>query len=231
MDQVLRRLEDLENIVGKGFKTSRNDVKDFKDDFKTLRDDLKNIIYDDERVTGMIERLESKLHSLNSSIGERICRCQVPTAGCSIIDHEGDRLHQTSHRRTESAHGALGQSEKRKPHARGASRPTNATRLSLTNSNGNRSRTNTLSGQPTDRLSEEHRREYFAELGLMKGLEPDLREHPAYAGMHQDDARDHAPTQKGVQNLSPFEGTSPSLSDGRWYQQAYGQHRSQGSKK
>ncbi len=225
MDQMLRRLENLEDTVGKGLKNVKNEVKDVRRDVSTLRGDVKNVVKGNERITELIEGLEGKLRILNSHVEETACKCQSGAIGHSPSETDSDRRRRdTSHRRTESAHGALGHSEQRKQHQGTASRPTNGARQSGTSSRGYRSRTNTLSGQPADRVSDERRREYFAELGAIKGPVPDLREHPAYAGLPQDQARGHSQDQNGIANGSPYENPSPSLSDGRWYQQAYGQN-------
>lgn len=226
MDQMLRRLENLEETVGKVFRNLRGEIKDIRKDVGSLDRDLKNVVKGNEQTTKLIEGLDGKVQALKSHVQEHGCRCQLSATENSTSEADSDRQRrEKTHRRTESAHGALGHNEDRKKHQRGASRPTISARESENSTRGQRSRSNTLSGQPSSKVSDERRREYFAELGTVKGPVPDLREHPAYAGVQQDQARGYGQDQNGMGNGSPHENPSPSLSDGRWYQQAYGQKR------
>jgi len=227
MDQTLRRLENLEDTVGKGLRNLKGEVREIRRDVSNLHGDLNHVVKGNERITELIEELKAKLQTLDSHVEEHACRCQSSATEHTPSDPGSDRQQRyASHRRTESAHGALGHSEQRKQHQRGASRPSKGARQSASGSRGHRSRSNTLSSQPANRISDERStmREYFAELGATRGKTPDLRDHPAYAGVQQDQARGYEQDQHGMVKDSPYENPSPSLSDGRWYQQAYGQN-------
>lgn len=226
MDQMLRRLENLEDTVSKVFRNLKSEVKDIKKDVGNLHGDLTTVVEGNKKIAGLIEGLNGKIQTLDSHVEEHACKCQLSATDNSTSETDSDRQRrEKSHRRAESAQGRLSYSEQRKQHQRGVSRHTNGARESATSSRGRRSRSNTLSGQHASRMSDERRREYFAELGAIKGPVPDLREHPAYVGLQQGHACGYGQDQNGMVNNSQSANPSPSLSDGRWYQQAYGQSR------
>ncbi|KAK4696065.1 hypothetical protein P7C71_g1796, partial [Lecanoromycetidae sp. Uapishka_2] len=226
MDQMLRRLENLEDTVSKVSRILKSEVKDIRKDLGSLHGDLNNVMKGSQRITQLVEDIEGKISTLGSHIEDYACKCQLTATENSMSEFGSDRQQrERSHRRTESAHGALGHSEKRKQHQQDAKRLKNGARESAASSRGHRSRSNTLSGQPSSRVSDERRREYFAELAALKGPVPDLREHPAYAGAQQDEAHGYGQDPNNMLHGASYENPSPSLSDGRWYQQAYGQSR------
>ena len=225
MDQTIRRLDHIEEVVSKGFRNFKNELKDIKRDIGSLKGELKDVVASSERSQGIFRRVEAKLEALEEGVKEYSCKCQL--AATEPSPHMSDRERQkgaASHRRTESAHGALGQGEHRQGYQSGASRSSNSARQSANSNRAHRS--NTLKSQPSNGMSEEmdSRREYFAELGAARGPKPDLRDHPAFSGMHQAQSQIYSHDQNGMPstlNDLPYE--PPSLSNGRWYQQAYGQ--------
>lgn len=227
MDQTIRRLENIEETVSKGFRNLKADFKDIRKDIGSLKGEFKDAMESSGRVQDLFRVVDGKLETLEKGLEEHSCKCQLaatersPRMPESEVQQEG-----RSHRRTESAHGALGQSEYRRQYQSGASRSSNSARNS---GNSNRAhRSNTLKNPPSNRANDEMdtRREYFAELGAARGPKPDLRDHPAYSNTQQAQGQIYSHDQNGmpsVLNGLPYE--HPSLSDGRWYQQAYGQHQ------
>ena len=225
IDQTIRRFENLEETVGKELKTLKGEVKEIKKDVGNLGGDLKEVVNGTERNTELIKGLHEKLKVLDEHIEESARKCSQIVIEQSASEPGFDRHQRAqSHRRAESARGAFGQGEQRQHYGSGASRSSNSARHSGASSRGHRS--NTVSSQPDNRLSDERsmRREYFAELGAARGAVPDIRNHPAYAGTPQGQSLGN--TMNGMSlrpNGLPHENST--LSDGGWYQQAYGQHR------
>ena len=225
MDQTIRRLDNIEEVVSKGFRNIKNDLKDIKRDIGSLKGELKDVAASSEISQDIFKRLDAKLEALEKSVEEHSCKCQLVATEPS--PHMSDRERQkgaASHRRTESAHGALGQGEHRRQYQSGASCSANSARHSANSNRAHRS--NTSKSQPSNGMSEEmdSRREYFAELGAARGPKPDLRDHPAFSGMQQAQGQMYHHDQNempSILNDLPYE--PPSLSNGRWYQQAYGQ--------
>ena len=227
MDHTIRRLENVEVAVSKGFRNLKADFKDIKKDIGSLKGEVKIVVESSDRTQDFLRTLNAKLEALGKSIEEHSCKCQLTASEPS--PHMPVRERQkgaSSHRRTESAHGALGQGEHRHQYQSGASRSSNSARHSGTSNRARRP--NTLKNQPGGGTSDEAelRREYFAELGAARGPMPDLRDHPAFSGVHQAQGQTHSYDQNAMPSILndlPYE--HPSLSDGRWYQQAYGQNQ------
>lgn len=225
VDQTIRRLENLEETVSKGFRNVKADFKDIRRDVGSLKGEFKDVAKSSDRVQEMLKGLDEKLDALEKVVEEHGCKCQLAVAERSPSEPESERQKQArSHRRTESAHGALGQGEQRQQHRSGASRSSTSARDSGNSHRAHRS--NTINSQLGKRTSEERdtRMEYFAELGAARGPMPDLRDHPAYSGIQQGQSQMYEHDQNGLRSILnglPYE--HPSLSDGRWYQQAYGQ--------
>ena len=227
MDQTIRRLENLEDTVNRGFRNLKADFKDLRKDISSLKEECKDVVKSNDRVQDLFKGLDGKLEALEKGVKEHICECQFPVAERGLSEPESERQQKPArHRRTESAHGVLGQGEQHQQYRSGGSRSSASARHSGNSSRVHRS--NTASSQTSNRVSDrtDTRREYFAELGAPRGPMPDLRDHPAYSGMQQGQGQIYGRDENGmpsVLNGLPFE--QPSLSDGRWYQQAYGQNQ------
>ena len=224
MDQTIRRLENIEETVSKGFRNLKADLRDIRKELDSLEWEFKAFVESSDKFPDFIKGLDGKLEALGKGIKEHSCMCQMATAEKSpdmVLSERQSKV--TSHRRTESAHGVLGEDEQRQQYRSGASRSSTSARHS---GNSNRAhRSNTARSQPSNGMSDEigSRREYFAELGAARGPRPDLRDHPAYSGTQQAQGQMFGRDENvmpSVLNGLPFE--HPSLSDGRWYQQAYG---------
>lgn len=227
MDQTIRRMENLEETVSKGFRNLKVDFKDIRKDVGSLKGEFEDFVKSSDKVEDLFKGLNGKLEALEKGVEEQGCQCQLAVAERSPSEPKSESQQRpTSHRRTESAHGALGQGEGRQQYRSGASRSSTSARHS---GNSNRvHRSNTVNSQLCNRTSDERdtRREYFTELGAARGPMPDLRDHPAYSGMQHGQSQIYGHDQNGVPpvlNGLPFQ--HPSLSDGRWYQQAYGQNQ------
>ena len=223
MDQTIRRLESLEEMVSKGFRNLKADFKDIRKDISSLEGEFKNVVKSSDKIEDLCKGLDGKLEALEKGVEEHGCKCQLAIAERSPSEAKRGSQQRA---RTESAHGALGQGEQRRQHRSGASRSSTSARHS---GNSNRVHgSDTVNSQLVNRTSDERdtRREYFAELGAARGPMPDLRDHPAYSGMQEGQGQMYGHDQNGmpaVLNGLPFQ--HPSLSDGRWYQQAYGQNQ------
>lgn len=227
MDQTIRRLENLEETVSKGFRHLKADFKDIRKDIDDLKEEFKDVVKGSDSVQELFKGMDGKLKALEKSVEGHSCNCQLAVAERSPSEPASEPQQEAaSHRRTESAHGALGHGEQRQQYRSGASRSSTSARQS---GNSNRvHRSNTVNKQLGNRMSDETdtRREYFAELGAARGPMPDLRDHPAYSGMQQDQSQIYGHDQHSIPSVLhglPYE--PPSLSDGRWYQQAYGQNQ------
>lgn len=233
MDQTIRRLENLEDLISKDFRELNSEVVDLKKHITNLQGDVNEVKKRENRTVELIKGTDVKLQSLVKHVEENSCKCQQRTAEHSASESGNDRRHRseatsyTSHRRTESAHPTVGQSESSQDHRSGASRTSNSVRLSGASSR--RDRSNTMnSQQPAGKMSDErsNRKEFFAELSTARGPVPDIRDHPAFADRQHPQAYGYSGLGHNVVpmvlNGLPYE--NPNLSDGKWYQQAYGQH-------
>lgn len=225
MDQTLHRLENLEDIVSKGFRVLKGEVKDVRKEFGKLQGRLVDGSKSSEQIAGLVKQLDGKLCAFQAQVEEHAAEVKHTIVEQSTIglDHQQRFI---SHRRTESAHGALGRDEQRQHYQSGASTSSNSARQSETSSRRNRS--NTTGSQSAGHMSDERstRKEIYAEVGAPREAVPDLRDHPAFAGTHRGHNQVLQHSQTSLPNSMhslPFE--TPSLSDGRWYQQAYGQGR------
>ena len=234
MDQTIRRLENLEDTLNKGFRELKNEIVDLKKHISNLQGDLDEVKKRENRTIELIKGLDGKLQGLEKHTEEHSCKCQQSAAELSTSEPESDRLHRlearshASHRRMESAHPTVGQREPSQHRRSGASRTSNSAHVSGASSRRDRSNTSNSQQQPTSSMGDErsNRREIFAELGAARGPVPDIRDHPAFADMQHVQGR--AFGYDGLdQNGMPLVLTglpyeNPNLSDGRWYQQAYG---------
>ena len=223
MDQIIRRLENIEETVSKGFRNLKVDFKDIVKDIDNLKGELEELVEGSSRVQNSFKGLDGKLEALETGVKEHKCKCLQATAERKSSVPEIERQQEAVSRQwTESAHGALGQNEQRQQYRSGASRSSNSAHQSGSSIRGHRS--NTSRSQPGNKMSDEMdtRREYFAELGAARGPVPDLRDHPAFSGIQQVQGSVNSQDQDAILNGLPYE--HPSLSDGRWYQQAYGQN-------
>ena len=235
IDQTIRRLENVEEALNKGFRTLKSDIRDIRKSVGNLQTDVKDIKTQHSCTAEIVQGIDAKLQALEKQLEEHACKCYRNPIEQSGSEPESDRpsrseaLSRTSHRRTESAHPTVGQAEATQPYHTGAGRPTNSARMSGASSRRDRSNTAT-SQPPPGRMSDErsNRREYFSELGAARGPVPDLRDHPAFADSQKvpEQHYGYAHSQPGMPvAMSGFPYENPSLSDGRWYQQAYGQHK------
>ena len=225
IDQTVRRLEDIEETMNKGLRNLKIDFEHIRKGFDGLTREFKTVMESSDRLQDLLSGLDGKINALEKGVKEHEKVWQLKSTAWSPSTGENGRHHGAArHRRTESAHDAFDQGGQRQQYRSGASRSSTSAHHS---ENSNRAhRSNTLKSQATNGISDEigARREYFAELGAAKGPMPDLRDHPAFSSMQQTQGQNYDLDQNiipSILNGLPFE--HPSLSDGRWYQQAYGQ--------
>ena len=223
MDQTIRRLENIEETVSIGFRNLQADFKDIRKAINSLKGELEELVEGNSRVQNLFKGLDGKLEALEKGVEEHGCQCLQATAERNSSMAKIERQQEAvSHRWTESAHGALGQNEQRQQYRSGASRSSNSAHHSANSTRAHRSTTS--KSQSGNKMTDEMdtRREYFAELGAARGPVPDLKDHPAFSGIQQAQGQVNSQDQDAILNGLPYE--HPSLSDGRWYQQAYGQN-------
>ncbi|KAL6717108.1 hypothetical protein ACLMJK_005023 [Lecanora helva] len=234
IDQTIRRLESLEEALSKGFRNMRNDIRDIRKSVGNLQTDCKDIKTQQYGNNDLVRTLNAKLQALEKQIEEHVCKNHYSPALQSGSELESDRanrsrpLSRVSQRRPESVHSTVGHAETGQQDRGGVGHATNSTRAKGISSR--RDRSNTINSQPSSsRISDErsNRREYFAELGAARGPVPDIRDHPAFANSQQgqDQGYGYRQSQNSISTASgglPY--NNPSLSNGGWYQQAYGQH-------
>lgn len=231
-DQTIRRLDNLEDTCNTGLKALKGEVRDLRKHVTNLLGDMEDMKQGRDGTIESVKGIDVILQALERHIEEHACKCQQSAAEQSASEPEYERRHRSeatsrsAYRRTESAHPTVGQGESRQQHRSGASHSSNVTRASATG--GRRDRSNSLNvQQPAGRMSDERsrRREYYAGLGAARGPAPDLRDHPAFRDRQhvQQEAYQYGDNQNDTSTVLdelPYE--TPSLSDGKWYEQAYG---------
>lgn len=228
LDQTIRRLDKLDEALGKGMRGLKGESKSLRNDVGGLKfatNDISKVL---EGMNDMLKGFEDKLHALERHVETHECQCphtvvEQNNSGPEVGRHE----QQIAPRRTESAHGALGRSEQRQQYHSGASRSSSKARQSEASSG--RHRSNTLNGQPGTRMHEERgtRGEDYMAMTTGRGAIPDLRNHPAYAGVQHGGGQRFALGEDGISRGMAMPNAvayaHQPLGDGGWYHQAYGQ--------
>ncbi|KAL9614632.1 MAG: hypothetical protein Q9167_000920 [Letrouitia subvulpina] len=211
MDQVVRRLEDMQDTFQKALKTMKGDIREVKRDVGHAMADIAKIGQGVEGNNKLIQAREEKLSKLEMKLEDVGLRCQQLALNAELARNETryqtprqmspqKSPQRSPERRSEVDHSASVCNGPRQQTRSGATRLSEGARQSA---NSNQSHQSDAAGRNTaTRISDERsaRREYFAELGAARGPMPDLREHPAFAASQQD---------------------LPSFSE-TWYQRAYG---------
>lgn len=229
MDQTIRRLDNLQEMVAKGLKSAKADGKDIRKEIGNLSMEFKENIKGSEEIRDLVKGLGEKIGKIEKQVEEGGCKCQHTAAEASGSDPEvpGGQQGNLANPRTSGSHGTSGQQERRQQYRSGASQSSSRRHQSQNSSRGRQSNgmsAGTGGGRSSGAGSA--RREYFAELGATRGPMPDLREHPAYSGAQQvqqgynGQAFDEngVPVEMGLPNDTIF---PPSFSEG-WYQRVYG---------
>ena len=227
MDQTLHRLENLEDTVSKGLRMVKGEIKEFRRDFSEIQGHLSDLWKSSDQDMDLIKKLDGKMESMQILVEEHASKVERIIAEQGSGESEVNRQQWTTlHRRSESAKDAVGHGEPRQQYLSGVSGSSSSARQSETTSRRNRS--NTTGSQSAGPISDEKntRREFYAVLGVTRDAVPDLRDHPAFAGDQQRKSQAFQHSQTGLPNgLKGLPAEDPPLSDGRWYQQAYGQGR------
>ena len=224
LDQVIRRLENLEDGLGKSFRQMKGDLRGVSTEICSVKTTIRSFSDGNEGIREAMRGLESKLTALEKSLNDNTRQCQQIITYQSAKEEDDRQMRSSTHRRTESAHGVLCTGQDCRKQENGMDRTASRACLSNTSSRGHRS--NTLNSQTNGRVSDDRgaRREYFAELVAARGPVPDIREHPAYAGVPQPQNQMYdqhgMPIGMGYTGHIPY-GTQQ-LGDGGWYHQAYG---------
>lgn len=219
VDKMIRRVEDLQETVEKGFKGLRSEVKDVRKEMASIRKELAECPRSSESLKDSISSLGDKLGRLDTKVDEIGNRYQHTATEVSGSEREASSVYSQSkgspRKRSESAHtSASSRPEQRQLYLSGTAHAAASTQNSVKSSRGRRSNTTNNSGVAVRRSDERStRRDLVADAGAASAQVPDIRDHPAYRGV----AEGHG--------LSSPIYQAPDYSES-WYQHAYG-HRQQ----
>ena len=216
LDQVIRRLENLEESVKKGQKYGKGETRDIRKELSSLKEEFKTVVEGSRGIENLIKALTEKVGNIEPKVGHG----NPAAANSAGINGTGYPNTHHGHRRIGSAHTS-GNFEQREQHLSGASH-SNSTRHQSSNSSNGRD-PNTLSGGRPGSATGVSRRHYFTELGAVRGPAPDLRDHPAYSGSNRgcSQALDASSLPVGIGSSDAEAFQAPSFSES-WYARAYG---------
>lgn len=209
LDGVLTRLDNLEDVMRKGFKDLRSEIKQVKGDVSRIKSHKDGQEQNQDAIYAHLERINDKLGSLEIS-GEGQFRQQIQRPEVRTHNQaEGNGSNQQPERQEERGPST----EHRGP--RGQSRPPVSTRTA-----GNRSqRSYTSVSQPDFGHGDEltARKAFLAELNGSRGM-PEGRDHQSVGGL-QDSSQSESEPSKLSEGSS---GDSARFANGAWYHLAYG---------
>ena len=210
LDHVLRRLDDIEEGITKNHKAVKSELKSFSGELGKMKAILSgfNSIQESQqehaqafrdRLDGLEKAIEKHTHSLQKALEAK--------------NEFSTRIN--AHRRTESEHSNLTAGN-----GRSVDRSASKSRFS-------KGGTKTSVSQPEHGTNDERqlRRENLPGFGAVLGPKPDIRNHPAYAGIPQPQ---HPMVDQNGIPISDMSHTGDVLYGARnfdeagWYQQAYG---------
>ena len=235
-DQMIRRMENLEETVEQWMKNFKAELGNVKKDVGTLKKEGKETGRQHEGSMQLLKTIEEKLGTLEKKFEEGACKCQfaLPTektrreSEASSHRKSGNTVGSGVERRGSEGPHAAAISQRQQQHRNGTSNSSAGVRHSGTS--GRARRSNTESGSAAGGVTNDMiaRRDYFTEMGATLGPEPDLREHPAFSGVQQGHGQAYGqdrnavpvPMRAGLLDRSPY--AVPSFGDGAWYREAYG---------
>lgn len=219
LDQLVRRLEALEEKVEKGTKDLESKVRDVRKECAILSQDNKALLKEFEKMKNSMKGLDLKADFMRGKIEESQCLdrcCQgKPPSG----EPQNPDLQQAAPKRspeTKTAFESSGQNQQRKA-------PASDTTSHRTQGSTQGHRSSQTSSGRAERSSNE---EILAQINRADRQPPDLRDHPAYTGGQSEHPLIFSETPSddsgtAVTSTPPLFHT-PSFRDGGWYKQAYG---------
>lgn len=215
VDRILIRVEDFEDRMRKELRELRSDLKSVKSDLNKVKAKTLDIKEDGNAIRQNLEELDQKLSSLEAQVANT-------RPGPASREPDSDQIKgDVGQRRMEGAQSPLGRGHHplQQGHSRSSSR---AERNEHVRRRSHRSNTSTSQPEAYQRDEAAATRAFFAELASRRAFTPgapDLRDHPAYAGMRgatpdREDESSQALDGRGNDCLQ-F-GTQP------WYHEAYG---------
>ena len=208
IDQVLRNLDDIGDVLAKNHKAIKSDLKGINNGMRKLQTASSEVSVSNHAAQDQIKLLEDATSKIGKSLDDQLRHFQY------IADLSDERQPRSSAgRRAESAHGVLatganGRAVARESYERGGSK----VRHSKTSVRSHRSNTSN-SGMTESKGAKLGPGQYS-----LRGP-PDMREHPAYAGIPHP--LQNMVDQNGDAILGATTYGSQSLGDHGWYQQAY----------
>ena len=211
LDQLVRRLESLENKFEKDIKHAESQVTEVKAECTKLSEENKAVLNELDMMRNRVRGLDLKLELISGQIEENQCggHCRQGSLGGSESRNRG--CAEAGPRRSQDGIA---------PGSPGSNQQSQA-QTSLHCSQGHRS-----SPLGTGR-SVGSNKSVLAQTEGINSHPPDLKDHPAFTigpSSHHLTFSETTSEESGsvVKNMLPLFQT-PSFRDGGWYQQAYGQ--------
>ncbi|KAL8775401.1 MAG: hypothetical protein Q9209_000409 [Squamulea sp. 1 TL-2023] len=207
IDKMVRRAEQSQELIEKGLKVLRSEMKDLGKEVSGMRKGLADASQADNRMNNSISLMVKKLNVLDERIGEIGTRIRPAATEASESEQEESSTYSQGNgsprRRSRSTHASASSRQGyRQPYASGITSGSASTQQSVISNRIRRSNTNSSGGAL--RRSDERggKKEASAQ-------SPDIRDHPAYRGVIE------APGPSSPIYQTPNYGET-------WYQQAYG---------
>lgn len=214
LDLVLRRLDGLDDVINKSFKTTRAEVKDVYGEVLTLKAEMSRLHAQNELITGHVNDISERLIEVERMLAAKPRVIQDATG----IQSESESRPSTRDR-AGSATGTLSSSEPPRRHSSRAASKVRSSRAS------HKSQKSIMSvSQPSNGVIDK-RHDHYAAFITPREPAPDLRRHPAYAGIPQPNQPTVDQNGNAISSIS-FTGSQSQeaevFGDNGWYQQAYG---------
>ena len=217
LDQILTRLDNLEDVVRRGFKDIRNDMKTIKGDIGEVK------VQNADALFKGLQRVEIKIATLETHIE----RWQSPATREEDAEDPCSGEQARSGRLGRGIGSAQGQGPPRRGEER-APLPASFSRSSSKaptdrsiRSKGHRSNTSTSQPDLGYGIERAASRAGFLVDGSHLGPPPDLRDHPAFAGMRGGSQTSIPKLPEGAGEMFTSHG-GPSFDESAWYHRAYG---------
>jgi hypothetical protein len=218
LDQLVRRLEALEDKFEKGTNDLENKVREVRKECVIFSQDNKAILKELEGMRNSMKGLDLKAEFVRGKIEESPCLdccCQGKPASSEPQNPDLQQAAPKHPFQTKTVLESSGHNQQRKAPA------SDTTTHRTQGTQGHRS-SQTSSGR-AERSSNEF---FLAQINGADRQPPDLKDHPAYTGGQSDHPLIFSETPSddsgtAVTNTPPLFHT-PSFRDGGWYKQAYG---------
>ena len=214
-DKLVRQIEELQEIVEKGLKGLKSEVKDVRKEMIAVSKDFVEGRRTSVTLQDSISSLSEKLGHLDQKIVEIGNRHPCATSDTYESEHEASSSAYSHGKASPSRRSASARtSASSRPEVRqlclgNATHASASTQNSFNSSRGKHSNTSNKSGSGVKNDEQNPRRDFFSDSGVSNGQVPDIRDHPAYRGVAE-----------GYRQSSPI-FQAPDYGQ-TWYQHAFG---------